>query len=332
MAHQKRVAVTLPGGPRVKDTIERVQWAEGQGFTDAWLADGAAPDALTLAAILGDHSKSIRIGTAVTPVYTRAPTVLAATLFTVAQQLPDRFVFGMGSSSRNMITDWNGIPLDKPKTRVVETVQLLKSMLAGEKSDFQGDTVRSKGYRQPPLPSPPPIYMAALRPAMIEAAAEHADGVIFNLWPDGALSKMIEHVDIGARAGAKAERPEVVNRFMVCVTDDKPAARNAFRAAFAPYYATPQYNAFLAWAGYEDAAAQIREGWAAKDRDMTSGALTDDLVDAIGIIGSADECREKIRWALDTGIDTAIIAPLALSAEGAQATLDAFTAKAFAPA
>jgi probable F420-dependent oxidoreductase len=330
MAHDKRVAVTLPGGPRVKDTIDRVQWAEANGFTDAWLADGAAPDALTLAAILGDHSKSIRIGTAVTPVYTRAPTVLAATLFVVAQQLQDRFVFGMGSSSKNMITGWNGIPLDKPKTRVVETVQVLRAMLAGEKSDFDGETVYSKGYRQPPLPSPPPLYMAALRPAMIEAAAQHADGVIFNLWPEGALAKMVEHVDTGAAAGGKSERPEIVNRFMVCVTDDKAAARDAFRSAFAPYYATPQYNKFLAWAGYEDAAEAIRQGWAEKDRDKTTGALTDEMVDAIGVIGDADECREKIRRAMDTGIDTAIIAPMAGSPEQAQATLDAFTAENFA--
>lgn len=331
MAHQKRVAVTLPGGARVQDTIERAQWAEKNGYTDAWFGDGGAPDALTLAAILGDHTESLRIGVAVTPVYTRSPTVLAATGYTVAQQLPGRFVMGLGSSSKAMMTGWNGIPLDKPLTRVVETTQLVKSMLAGEKSDFQGDTVTSKGYRQPPLDNPPPVYMAALRSRMIEAAAEHADGVIFNLWPKGALPKMIEHVDIGAKNGGKSERPEVVNRFMVCVTDDKAAARDAFRAAFAPYYATPQYNKFLSWAGYEEAAAQIREGWAAKDRDKTTGALTDDIVDEIGVIGSADECRERIRWALDTGIDTAIIAPLALSPEIGQATLDAFTADNFQP-
>ncbi|NBQ11407.1 MAG: LLM class flavin-dependent oxidoreductase [Gammaproteobacteria bacterium] len=279
---EKRVAVTLPGGPKVSDTIARAQWAEAEGYSDAWFGDGGAPDALTLAAILGDHTERLRIGIAVTPVYTRAPSVLAATAYTVAQQLPGRFVMGLGSSSKTMMTGWNGIPLEKPLTRVSETVRLVKSMLAGEKSDFDGETLQSHGYRQPPLESPPPVYMAAL-----------------------------------------------VNRFMVCVTDDKDRARNAFRAAFAPYYATPQYNAFLAWAGYEEAAAAIREGWAAKDREKTSAALTDQLVDEIGVIGSAGECQERIRWAMETGVDTAIIAPLALDAASAEATLKAFTASAF---
>ena len=326
---EKRVAVTLPGGPKVSDTIARAQWAEAEGYSDAWFGDGGAPDALTLAAILGDHTERLRVGIAVTPVYTRAPSVLAATAYTVAQQLPGRFVMGLGSSSKTMMTGWNGIPLEKPLTRVSETVRLVKSMLAGEKSDFDGDTLQSHGYRQPPLETPPPVYMAALRSKMIEEAAAVSDGVIFNLWPKLALPKMMEHVAIGAERGGKTEQPEVVNRFMVCVTDDKDRARNAFRAAFAPYYATPQYNAFLAWAGYEEAAAAIREGWAAKDREKTSGALTDQLVDEIGVIGSAGECQERIRWAMETGVDTAIIAPLALDAASAEATLKAFTASAF---
>ena len=218
---EKRVAVTLPGGPKVSDTIARAQWAEAEGYSDAWLADGGALDAMTLAAILGDHTERLRVGIAVTPVYTRAPSVLAATAYTVAQQLPGRFVMGLGSSSKTMMTGWNGIPLEKPLTRVSETVRLVKSMLAGEKSDFAGETLQSRGYRQPPLESPPPVYMAALRSKMIEEAAAVSDGVIFNLWPKLALPKMMEHVALGAARGGKAERPEVVNRFMVCVTDDK---------------------------------------------------------------------------------------------------------------
>ena len=82
---------------------------------------------------------------------------------------------------------------------------------------------------------------------MIEMAAEVGDGVIFNLWPRRALPKMMEHVKIGAeRAGKDWREIEIVNRAMVLVTDDVGDGRNRFRAAFAPYYATPVYNRFLA--------------------------------------------------------------------------------------
>ncbi|OUS09742.1 hypothetical protein A9Q89_12715, partial [Gammaproteobacteria bacterium 53_120_T64] len=274
----KRVAVTLPASPLISATIARVKWAEAEGYSDAWFADGGAPDALTTAAALAAHTETIRIGVAVTPVFTRTPVVLAATANALGQVLPGRFVMGLGASSQTMMNNWHGIPLEKPVTRVKNTAIMVRSMLAGEKSNFDLDGLYSKGYRQDPIDQPPPIYLAALRPKMIEMAAEIGDGVIFNLWPQRALAKMITHVKVGAEKAAKDwQSVEIVNRAMVLVTDDKAAARDLFRAAFAPYYATPVYNRFLAWAGFDEAAEGINEGWAAKDRQKTAGAMSDAL-------------------------------------------------------
>ena len=330
MSIAKRVAVTVPAGPKLEHTIARLKWAEANGIPDAWFSDSGAPDTLTQIAALAHHTTSIRIGVAVTPVYTRSPSVLAASANVISQLLPGRFIMGLGSSSQTIMGQWNGIPLDKPLTRVKETAQLVRIMLTGAKTDFSGETVRSHGYRQVPSDNPPPIYVGCLRPNMIEMAAEVGDGVIFNLWPKRALPKMIEHVKIGAaKAGKDWQQVEVVNRAMVLVTDDKAYGRNLFRAAFAPYYATPVYNNFLAWAGHEEAAAAIREGWAAKDRNKTSGALSDALIDEIGIIGSEDEVRERIREDAAGGVHTSIIAPLAGNAEDLQRTFNAFTADKF---
>ena len=265
-----------------------------------------------------------------TPVYTRSPSVLAASANVISQVLPGRFIMGLGSSSQTIMGQWNGIPLDKPLTRVKETAQLVKTMLAGDKTDFEGETLYSRGYRQAPLDEPPPIYLAALRSSMVEMAAEFGDGVIFNLWPKKALPKMMEHVRIGAeRAGKKAEEVEIVNRAMVLCTDDKAYGRDLFRAQFAPYYATPVYNNFLAWAGYEDAAATISEGWAQKDREKTGGAMTDEMIDEIGIIGSKEEIQERIREDAEGGVHTHIIAPLGGNPEDVERTLEAFSGKEF---
>jgi len=239
-------------------------------------------------------------------------------------------VLGIGSSSQTIMGQWNGIPLDKPLTRVKETAQLVKLMLKGEKTDFQGETQSSRGYRQMPLEKPPPVYIGCLRENMIEMAAEIGDGVVFNLWPKGALPKMMEAVKVGAkRANKDWQEVEVVNRAMVLCTDDKEYGRNMFRAAFAPYYATPVYNKFLSWTGYEDAAATIREGWAEKNHEKTGGALTDDLIDEIAIIGTEGEIRERIQEDADGGVHTHIIAPLAARPEDLERTFEAFTADNF---
>ena len=330
MALQKRIAVTLPAGPRIEDTIARLRWAEDNGIPDAWFSDSGAPDSLTQVAAIAHYTKNIRIGVAVTPVYTRSPSVLAASANVIGQILPGRFVMGIGSSSQTIMGQWNGIPLDKPLTRVKETTQLVKAMLTGEKTAFDGETLFSKGYRQAPMENTPPVYVAALRPKMIEMAAEVGDGVIFNLWPKGALPKMMEAVRTGAEAAGKDPADvEIVNRAMVLCTDDKEYGRNLFRAAFAPYYATPVYNKFLAWAGYQEAADTITQGWAEKNRDKTSGALTDEMIDEIGIIGNEEEIQARIQEDADGGVHTHIIAPLAGSQEDFDRTFNAFSGAAF---
>ncbi len=330
MALARRMAVTLPAGPNLEQTIERLRWAEDNGFPDAWFSDSGAPDSITQVAAIAHHTKSIRIGIAVTPVYTRSPAVLAASANVLGQVLPGRFIMGLGSSSQTIMGQWNGIALDKPVTRVRETAEMVRSMLTGEKSAFDGATLKSRGYRQAPLADPPPIYIAALRSKMIEMAAEVGDGVIFNLWPKSALPKMMEHVKIGAeRAGKNWEDVEIVNRAMVLTTDDKEHARNLFRAAFAPYYATPVYNKFLAWSGFDGPADTITEGWAEKDREKTTGALSDELIDEIAIIGDEDEVRERIQSDADGGVHTHIVAPMAATPEEMQRTFATFTADQF---
>lgn len=326
MPPRQRLAVTLPAGPRLADTIARVRRAAADGYDDAWFGDGGAPDSLTAAAAVAPHAGNMRIGCAVTPVYTRTPAVLAATANTLGQLLPGRFVMGLGSSSQTMMEGWHGVAFEKPLTRVRDTAVAVRAMLAGEKSDLQLQTLQSRGYRQAPLERPVPIYLAALRSRMCEMAAGVGDGVIFNLWPKRALPRMIEHVRIGAeRAGKDPAEVEVVNRYMVLVTDDKAAALARFKRLMAPYYATPVYNAFLAWAGYEDVAATIAEGWAARDRDRTTGAISDALANDIAVVGTADECRARIRWAADTGVHTHIVAPLSNDETDIARTFAAFT-------
>ena len=331
MIEHKRIAVTLPIGPDIGDSIEVVKWAEANGIDDVWFSDAMAPDSLTMVAVVAPHTRRMRVGVAVTPVYTRTPAVFAATANVLAQMLPGRFVLGLGSSSQAIMERFNGIPLEKPLTRVKETAVMVRSMLAGEKSDFALSTLASRGYRQEPLAEPPPIYLAALRPKMIEMAAEVGDGVVFNLWPKKALPKMLEHAEAGAkRAGKRLEDVEIVNRSFVMVTDDVEAGRQQFRNYYTPYYANPVYNDFLKWAGYEAEAEGVLAGWAARDRELSTGSITDEIIDAVAIIGSAEEVHARVREQTAAGIDTTIVSPIGqVPLAEAMPTFEAFRADAF---
>lgn len=331
MTHPQRIAITLPVPPDVESSIAYAKWAELEGYDDIWFADGGNIDSLTLAAAVAGATERVRIGFGVIPVYTRTPAVLASTAMTLSHLAPGRIVLGLGASSHAMVEGWHGLSFDRPLTRVRETALLVREMLAGGKTAFAGETLHSHGYKLALAPKAPvPIFLAALRPKMLEMAGEVGEGVVVNLFPAEALPKMLEHVAIGAqRAGKTLADREIVCRHQVLVTANMEEAREDFRRNFAPYYATPVYNKFLAWCGHEDVAREIAEGFKARDRARTSGALSDALIDSIAVFGTADECREKIRALGKGGINTHIISCPTADPYHIRATLEAFSPRTF---
>ncbi|MGH7290338.1 MAG: LLM class flavin-dependent oxidoreductase, partial [Myxococcota bacterium] len=223
-----------------------------------------------------------------------------------------RFILGLGASSHAIVGNWHGTPFRKPLARVRETVTAVRGMLEGKKVALDGETLRTHGFRlMVPPPGPVPIYVGALRPAMLELAGEIGDGVAVNLLPVPAVAPTRAHVAAGAqRAGKDPASLEIVCRQQVLVTDDKAGARDLFRSALTGYFATPVYNKYAAWYGFEEEAALIERGFKSGDRALTRQGMSDRLVDAIAIFGSLEECRERLAAYVAAGVDTTAISVL----------------------
>jgi probable F420-dependent oxidoreductase len=321
-----RLAASLPIPPGVAASQRAARRAEELGYESLWIADSGGPDPFVVAAAAAAVTSRVRIGTAVIPAYTRTPPVISSAAASCAELAPGRFVLGIGASSENIVQKWSGIPFARPLSRVRETVGTVRSILAGEKSDFSGRTLESHGYRlQMATPAPAiPIHVGALGPPMLELAGEIADGVTLNMMPVEAVPKMLEHVRLGAaRAGRDPEKIEVVARFMVCVTDDPDGARAMMRAFFGPYFATSVYNRFVAWCGFEQEAAEIRAGWEARDRARVGAAVDDSMIDRIAVIGSAQQCRDRLEAFRAAGVTTPMVNPIAGDEASAVAMLEA---------
>ncbi len=319
-----KLAISLPIPPDVPTCLDWARRAEELGYESIWIAETGGPDPFVLAGTVAQVTTRARIGIAVSPVYIRTPATIAAAAGTVAQLAPGRFIVGLGSSSHAMIENWHGQKFRKPVTRVRETVTVVRGILRGDRVKFDGQTLRSHGFRLlVPPPAPVPLYVGALRPPMLELAGEIGDGVVVNLFPVDALPKMVAHVGIGAaRSGRAVETLEVVCRHQVLVTDDKAAAREMFRGALTGYFATPVYNKFAAWYGFEEEAALIAEGFKRGDRDMTRRGMTDRFVDSLGIFGSLAECRERIAAYVAAGVTTTAISPLTLDPAAVKRTFE----------
>ncbi len=323
-----RLAISLPlPFHSMRDCVEIARRAEREwGYTAAWLAETNGPDAFVVAAAVADATERMTIGTAVVPVYNRTPAVLAMAAGALAQLSGDRCVLGVGSSSHAIIQDWNGIPFEAPLTHVRESVAILRQALSGEKTSFEGKRLRSRGFRLASRPSQPvPIYLGALRERMLALTGEIGDGLVLNLFPVSALPKMLAaHRAGGAHAGRDVSGHEVVVRFQVAVTDDVPAARNLVRMAFGPYGSAPVYNRFFAWCGFEAEAKAVAESFARGDRAGLAAAMTDDLIDRVTILGSAEQCRAQVAGFVAAGVTTPVLAPLAIDRRGVDAVFEAF--------
>lgn len=307
-----KLALSLPVPGDVAACLDWARRAEDMGYESIWIAETGGPDPFVLAGAVAQVTQRVRIGLAVSPVYIRTPATIAAAAGTVSQLASGRFILGLGASSHAIVENWHGIPFVKPLTRVRETVTAVRGMLEGRKVTLDGRTVRTRGFRlMVPPAGPVPIYVGALKPAMLELAGEIGDGVAVNLFPVHALEPTRAHIAAGARrAGKDPAALEIVCRQQVLVTDDKAAARDVFRTVLTGYFATPVYNQYAAWYGFEEEAELIAMGFRTGDRELTRKGMTDRLIDAVAIFGSLEECRERVAAYVAAGVDTTAISVL----------------------
>ena len=303
-----RWGITLPlTGVPLAAHRDLVKSLPDLGYTDVWSAETAGTDAFTPLALVAEWAPSLRLGTAIAPVYTRGPGLLAMTAATIAELAPDRFVLGIGSSSPVIVKDWNGLAFDEPFGRTRDTLRFLRAALAGEKvtETYPTFSVRKFKLERPPK-SPPRIMLAALRPGMLKLAATEADGAITN-WLSADDVRTVRQV-IGPDV-------ELAARIFVCPTEDVEAARGLGRLLISSYLTVPAYAAFHDWLGRKEILAPMHKAWAAGDRAQANAVIPDEVVDALIVHGSPAKCREHVARYVQNGLDTPAIAVLPTGAD-----------------
>jgi probable F420-dependent oxidoreductase len=295
----RRLGFTIPVFPLdVRATCEIARAAEDAGYTDAWGAEVGGTDGFAVAAAVGVATERIRIGTAIIPSFTRPPALIAMGAVAAQQASGGRYCLGLGASSPAIIEGWMGLSYDRPYQRTKETIEAVRAALAGEKVDYAGDTLHVKGFRLEAAPAEPiPLFLAALGPRMLSLAAEQADGVALYLATE-------EGVRLAAKA---APGRELLARIMCFVDQPIDEVREFVRWLINPYLAVPGYNRFIAEQGYEDVARGVAEAWKNRDRKAGLAAIPDELIDALVITGSPDECAERIASFRDAGLDTPVM-------------------------
>ncbi|MGE2835224.1 TIGR03564 family F420-dependent LLM class oxidoreductase [Mycobacterium sp. SMC-4] len=171
-----------PRADRLAGLIEDGKAAEAQGFASFWIPQVPGYlDALTAAALLGQNTDRIEIGTAVVPIQTRHPMIMAQQALTTQIVCDGRFTLGIGPSHHWIIADQLGLPYDRPARLVRDYLDVLDAALAGPGAvDVDNATYSVHSPIDVTDDFGVTVLIAALGPTMLQIAGARTGGTI--LW------------------------------------------------------------------------------------------------------------------------------------------------------
>jgi probable F420-dependent oxidoreductase len=298
----------------VSGAPEVARRAESLGYRSFWTAETTGAEAFTLLSLAGEAAPSLSLGTGVIALQLRTPMLTAMSGATLQAAHPDSDIFiGVGISSPVVTQRWHGVPYsDRPLAQVREFVTVLKECLSGEPVSHEGDFYELSrstlgvrlGDRRPQ------VVLAALNERMLRLAGELCDGVLLNYLPASHVPWCIERVREGeARAGRPAGDCTIHAYVHLGVCERADGIDLARRDLFS-YAVVDAYARAFERAGFGDTVAAVRAAHAAKDRDGAVAAVSDEMVDAIDIMGDHDGVAAAMKAYVDAGVSSPIVMPL----------------------
>ena len=281
-----------------EEAIEIALEVERAGLETLWIGELVTFDAVALATAIGDRTDRLRLKLGPLAAGVRSPAALAFAVSSVARLTGRSVDIALGASSPMIVSGWHDRSWDRPAVRVRETIESLRPILAGERSDYAGELVRTHGFR---LRRPTPqtrISVAAFGPVMTRVAAEQADEVVLNLVTPEHVSGVSATVEQAATAVGR--RPPAVAVWVPVAVDPGEAAIRQLAAQLAIYLAPPGYGEMFAQLGFPELVEAARAG--ARRTELAS-RIPLELLEQVGAIGSASEVAERVAAYHDAGAE-----------------------------
>jgi len=305
--------------------------AEERGFGSLALTE-SYNDAMLLAAAVAAATRSAQIATAIANVGFRHPALMAMGAAAVDELSGGRFILGLGVGTQWFDRKALGGAGRRPLAALAEYVAIVRRLWESGTADCRGggDFYRLDDFHLDfvPLRQRIPIYLAAMGPGMLRLAGRVADGVFLGLAPIETSPEMVAHVrDAAIEAGRGPRDVTIAMLVRVGLDDDPERARAAIRASI-PLYATfPGYARHLRGLGYGTMVDAVQAAWARGDRAAATAQIPDELVDRVGVHGSAERCRVGLERFRAAGLDLPIVSARAVDGDWLgtlERTIDAF--------
>lgn len=277
--------------------------ADEAGLAGVWAPELYSRSATISAAEMINRTGRIEVGTAIAYGVGRSPLTLAAEARDLDELSAGRFVLGLGNGTRRMIYDWHGLDSSAPAVRMEELVVLVRKLWRMHEGPVQHEgrfyriNFRPTGEVAPPLRDIP-IYTAGVNPRMIETAGRVADGLLGHTL---FTTRYIEDVVLPAirrgaeHAGRSPSEVRIASLIFAAASDDAEQARREVAAQIAFYSSAKSYAPLLEAIGFAAEGAAIREAFGRRDLDAMVAAVSDRMIDALAVAGSAQDIRDGLR-------------------------------------
>jgi len=311
-----KLSMHITRGSGAEDTARWAADMETAGIDTLWIGEAYGFDAVSMLGYLAGRTTRVGLGAAILPVFSRSPALVAMTAAGLDFVSSGRFILGLGASGPQVVTDWHGVPYDRPLARTRETIEVCRKVWTRQRLEYEGETLqvplrgsggdggaRSLKLIDHPVRSEIPIYVAALGPKNVALAAEFAEGWIPLFFLPDSASVWGEALADGARKRNAGLAPlEVVagGPVAICDEDEARRIRDALRPRVALYVGGMGppgqnfYNDLFRRYGYESEATAIQKLYLSGHKKEAEALIPEDFLRATSMVGDEGRVRERI--------------------------------------
>ncbi|QNJ93953.1 LLM class F420-dependent oxidoreductase [Mycolicibacterium fluoranthenivorans] len=321
MNQQIQVALPLWLDRPDAEALDIAQTVRDVGLSTLWIGEMATFDGFALATAIGLRTPGLRLKVGPLPISVRNPVSIALGASSVASLTGSAVDVALGASSPPIVAGWHGRDWRHSAARMGETIECLRPILAGDRSNFEGNFVRSKGFRlRHPLPDTR-IAVGAFGPKMCGVAARLADEIVLNLVSPQRVREVRCQID--ADAAAAGRTPPQLTVWLPIALSPGRAAIQQVSSQLAVYLAPPGYGEMFCELGFADLVARARTG---QRRSELAATIPVELIAQVCAIGNAEQITARLQEYLDAGADTVAVSPATAEDPGGRAALSGVSA------
>jgi F420-dependent oxidoreductase-like protein len=329
--------VSYSGG--VKHAAQSVVEMEKAGLDLVWVPEAYGFDSPSQMGYLAALTNTVEIGSAILPIYTRTPSLLAMTAAGVDALSDGRFHLGLGASGPQVIEGFHGVAYTNPLGRTREIVEICRDVWRREVPLIH----QGKNYTLPlpadqgtglgkalklinhPVRPSIPIWIASLGEKNVEMTAEVANGWI----PIFYIPERAREVWGSPLAAGKTKRDVALGELMITAggllaigeSDDVTALRELQRPFCALYIGGMGakgknfYNELCVRYGFEREAAIIQDHYLAGKKKEAEAAIPAEFLELTTLCGPKSYVEERIAAFKEAGVTHLQVHPIPLEGQ-----------------